>query len=171
MSPTISDRLHFRDAVFDESRVGQQVPAVALGELLQGMPAKVDARSVLGEGRAIVLGVAGAYTPNCTQRNVPEFVRSAEALRAAGYQTLVCIAPDSPWIVDRWAADVDPRRTVRFLSDGNLDFVRALKLLARARDRFLGECSQRYLMSVSGGVIDRIKIDSEGLDVDVEMIE
>lgn len=83
----------------------------------------------------------------------------------AGHGPLICIAPNSPWAVDRWARDLDPQKKMRFLSDGNLDFARTFGLTTLARDFFLGACSKRYLMTLTDGIVERLKVEANVTDI------
>lgn len=155
----------FGRTTFDEARVGNRVPPVSLCELAHEELHLVRADTLFRGVRAVVLGVPGAFTPVCTQRHIPEFVRNADAMRAAGYSLLVCIAPNSPWAVDHWARELDPENKIRFLADGNLDFVRAFNLMTRAEDLFLGDCSKRYLMTLDNAIVERIKVEARVTDI------
>lgn len=62
-------------------------------------------------------------------------------------------------MLDAWSRQVDPTRKLRFLSDGNLEFTRALALDAGNRELFIGTRSERYLMIVENGTIVRLRIE------------
>ena len=64
-------------------------------------------------------------------------------------------------MLDAWARQLDPQGKIEFYSDGNLDFARALRLDVTNRALFLGQRSQRYLMSTENGVITRLKVEPD----------
>jgi peroxiredoxin len=72
----------------------------------------------------------------------------------------VCIAPNDPFVLEAWAKLVDPERRIRFLSDGNLQFTRALALDCENPNLFIGERSERYLMVVENGTIVRLRVEA-----------
>jgi peroxiredoxin len=143
---------------------GSRVPAVTLARLENGAVRAVPTAQLFAYGRAVVMGIPSAFTPVCTQRHIPEFVQSAEKLTAAGYSHLVCIAPNDPFVLDAWARQVDPLSKVEFYSDGNLEFSRALGLLEQVSHLFLGWRSTRYLMVLSDGVIQRLRVEKDPVD-------
>jgi 2-Cys peroxiredoxin 5 len=153
--------LDFDPASIEIDPVDLAFPPVSLGELQGERVEVIDLQSLVRTGRAVLLGVPGAFTPICTHQHVPEFVASASELRSAGYSTLVCIAPESPWVVHHWARQVDPEGKIRFLSDGNLAMARLFGLLTSVEDVFLGECSMRYLMSINAGVVERLRVERQ----------
>ena len=140
---------------------GVAIPAVRLGYLQNGELFTVWANKFFAEGRTIVLGVPGAFTPVCSTQHIPDFIRSAEKFKAFGFRQLVCIAPNDPFALDAWARHVDPEGKIRFLSDGNLEFTRALGVASVNTDLFIGVRSQRYLMVVEDGTIVRLRIEPD----------
>jgi glutaredoxin/glutathione-dependent peroxiredoxin len=107
----------------------------------------------------------GAFTPICAGRHLPSLLKSADRLRAGGVSEVACIVTSSPFAVDAWAKVADPARKIRFLSDGNLSFSRALRLTTHEADLFMGECSKRYLLTVRDGAIEVVRVEESILDM------
>lgn len=139
--------------------IGSRIPDVRLGYFEDGEIHALDAPDIFAVGRTVVMGIPGAFTPVCTRQHIPDFLRSADSLRASGFSQLLCIVPNDTFVVAEWASQVDPDNKLRFLSDGNLEFTHALGLQTTHRDLFLGTRSERYLLVVDKGVIVRIKIE------------
>jgi peroxiredoxin len=143
---------------------GSRIPAVPLARLEKGVLQTVYADRLLAYGRAVVMGIPGAFTPVCTQRHIPEFTHSAERLTATGYSHLICIAPNDPFVLEAWSRQVDPSYRIDFYSDGNLEFTRALGVIELISHLYLGWRSSRYLMVVADGVIQRLRIEKDAVD-------
>src|ERR1700733_6266161 len=116
---------------------GGNVPDVPLGRMEGDEIRSESARKIFSRGRAVVLGIPGAFTPICTSQHLPDFVNNAARIRASGIDHLYCIAPNDPFVLAAWAWQVDPDKTIEFLSDGNLEFAGALNLTARNQELFL----------------------------------
>jgi peroxiredoxin len=95
----------------------------------------------------------------CSEKHLPSLVRNADRLRQAGVGQLVCVVTSDPWSVDAWTKVVDPARKVRFVSDGNLSFTRALGLSTHEPKLFIGERSERYMLTVRNGAIESARIE------------
>ena len=146
--------------MFKRAAVGQRIPAAALAELHDGELKVVRTERLFAGKRAIVMGMPGAFSPTCAQKHLPDFIGAADRLRAAGFQILACVTPNDPWVMERWAQDVDPKGKIRFLSDGNLDLTRKLGLSVRADDYHLGERSARYTMILRDAVIEKLSVEN-----------
>lgn len=151
--------------------VGQPVPRVHLGQDVDGHLIARPASEFLAKGRAFVAGAPGAFTPICSLRHIPNLVRNADNLKAAGVDALYCIVTSDPFSVAAWARIVDPLGKIRFLSDGNLQFARSLGLTSREESLFMGERSMRYALTVRDGVIQSGNVECSVLDFSCTSVE
>lgn len=146
--------------MFKRITPGQRIPAAALGELHDGEAVVVRTERLFEGKRAIVMGMPAAFSPTCAEKHLPDFIANAERLRAAGFSLLACVTPNDPWVLERWQRELDPKRKVRFLSDGNLDLTRKLGLSVRAENYHLGERSARYTMILRDAVVEKLAIEN-----------
>jgi peroxiredoxin len=144
--------------------LGMRVPGAMVAELEDGHVNPLTAHDVLFRGRSLVIGVPGAFTPLCTERHVPNLVQSAERLRRSGFDHLVCFVASDPFVTQAWQRVVDPKGWIRFVSDGNLNFCRALGLNTHEQSLFLGDRSERYLMIVQDGIIEKVRVEQRITD-------
>ena len=139
--------------------LGSLLPNVALGYLQDDEVRTVMAVDLFAQGKSVILGVPGAFTPVCTKQHVPDFIANADKIIASGYRQLICIAPNDPFALDIWRRSLDPQSKIRFLSDGNLKFCEALGLSMVRPDLFLGHRSERYFLIVHDGVIKHVRVE------------
>ncbi len=145
----------------ETARVGHRLPKAKLARMSGGEIVPVQLERLLEARRVVLVGLPGAFTPVCTGRHLPELIRESGRLKASGIAEIICIAPNSPWVIDEWAKVVDPDRKLTFLSDGNMDFVHAAGLTTRAAYLFLGHCSKRYSMIVRDGVVEKLSVEDQ----------
>ncbi len=143
---------------------GSHIPDVPLARITHDGFEVLSASDVFGDGKSVVIGIPGAFTPTCTKKHIPDFIRNAGQLSASGYERLFCVVANDPFVVDRWRKEVDPNDTLTFLSDGNLEFCKALGLTLENRESFLGARSKRYLLILQNGQIVRARAESDTLD-------
>lgn len=140
--------------------LGSRVPSVNLGYLADGGVAALSTDALFAGVKSVVIGIPGAFTPVCSQQHVPDFVANADRLQASGFAQLICIAPNDPFVLEAWRCQMDPQHKIRFLSDGNLDFTRALGLSEAHKDLFLGNRSKRYMLVVHDRTIQRVRVET-----------
>ena len=138
----------------------EPLPETNLGRLVNGKAESIRLDHLVAGVRAVIIGVPGAFTPVCTQEHLPSFISTAPKFKAAGYEKLICVAANDPFVVDKWARELDPDGVLNFLSDGNLDFARACGMEWYDRRNFLGMRSRRYLLTCDDGIVESIKVEA-----------
>lgn len=150
----------------DRVSVGDRLPQVPLAELdVNGVVRQVWPQQLFGGQRAIIVGAPAAFSPVCSRVHVPGFVDSVPSLRRSGYDQVVCITPDNPWALQAWAREVDPGGRLRFLSDGNMKFGRAVGLIANLESLFLGECFERFVLITRNGFVEKVSVEESPVNV------
>ncbi len=152
-------------SIFTEIRVGEPLPNVQVAELVGAEVRSVDLQAFCGHRNLVIIGVPGAFMPSCTRLHLPDFIGKAAALKAAGIDEVVCIAPNNPWTLHAWAERLDPARQVRFLSDGNLEFATRAGLTLRDDANFVGRTMRRFLMRVANRTVRRLTVEDDVIAV------
>lgn len=140
-------------------RIGQRLLSFELGRIVGDQLQPIQLDKVLRGRNVVLVGLPGAFTPVCSGRHLPELIGHASTLRASGIDEIVCVAPNSPWVVHEWAQRLDPEGQLTFLSDGNLDLARGSGLAVTERSLFLGQCSKRFTMLLKNAVIEKMAVE------------
>lgn len=151
-------------------KVGDKVPSATFKQM--GSDGPVDVRDVSTEeifsGKKVVLfGLPGAYTPVCSAEHLPGFVAKADALKAKGIDSVVCVSGSDPFVMQAWAEAQHAGGKVLMLSDHKGEFTRALALTLDLSDFGLGERSERYSMIADDGVVTALHVEESILSCDV----
>jgi peroxiredoxin len=114
-------------------------------------------------GKTVVLvAVPGAFTPTCDARHLPTFVQHADALKAKGVDTIVCMAVNDAFVMNAWGKASNVGDKVLMAGDGNGDYSRALGLTMDGRGFGMGERSQRFAIIVKDGVATHVNVEAPG---------
>lgn len=144
---------------------GERIPAVQLRHLVDGTMRDIDTAALLQDGRTVLFGVPGAFTPTCSGRHLPGFLALAGALKEKGIARIVCLSVNDPFVMRAWGEDQNVGDSIVLLPDGNADFTRALGLAKDARGFGLGMRCLRFAMVTDGdGVVQSLAVDESGLD-------
>lgn len=140
-------------------RVGERLPPVQLAKAKGAELELVDLEKLVSGKRVIVVGLPGAFTPVCTGQHLPSLVAMSDQILRSGFDEIICVANNSPWVMQIWAEKMDPEGRITFLSDGNLELARAAGLTTRAPEYYLGECSARYSIILQNAVIEKLAVE------------
>ena len=148
-------------------KVGESLPAdVKLKEIREGAPKDVTIDEIFKGKRVVLFAVPGAFTPTCSAKHLPGFVKEAEHIRQKGVDDVVCVAVNDAFVMDAWGKASGAQGKVRMLADGNGDFTRAVGLELDATGFGMGKRSQRYGMVVKDGKVEQLHVEpGPGLNV------
>lgn len=141
---------------------GDKLPSAQVTVLSDEGPKGVALDEVLGQGRTVLFGVPGAFTPTCSANHLPGFVEHAAALRAAGVDQVACMAVNDIFVLGAWEKASGSAEHVRMLADGNADATRAMGLELDASGFGMGTRCQRFSLLAEDGVVVKVFVDSGG---------
>jgi peroxiredoxin len=152
-------------------KVGDRIPDVRLMTATGEGLAPVQSTDVLGQGKVVLFGVPGAFTPTCSDHHLPGFVLRADDIKDKGVDTIACVAVNDVFVMGAWgeARNVDDK--VVMLADGNADFAAAMGLELDGSGLGLGTRSQRYAAILEDGVVKELLVEQSPGGVDVSSAE
>ncbi len=142
--------------------VGDKIPAVDLAIMTDDGPQGVSTDDIFKGKTVAMFGVPGAFTPTCSAKHVPGFVANADALKAKGIDSIVCLSVNDPFVMGAWGKDQNVGDAVTMVADGSAFFTKAAGLELDLEARGLGLRCQRFSLVAEDGVVKMIHIDEAG---------
>jgi peroxiredoxin (alkyl hydroperoxide reductase subunit C) len=151
-------------------KVGDTLPSMKLMTATSDGPKEVSTDDLFRGKKVVMFATPGAFTPTCSAKHLPGFVEHAEALRAKGYNEIVCLAVNDPFVMAAWATQQGVGDKLTMLADGSALFTKALGLELDLTGRGLGIRSQRFALTANDGRITWLAVEQPG-DFDVSRAE
>ncbi|TMH87539.1 MAG: peroxiredoxin, partial [Betaproteobacteria bacterium] len=115
-------------------KVGDKLPDGKLSESTEydaaaGCPINPKDISVADavKGKKIaIFAVPGAYTPTCSAKHVPSYVKNYSQLKAKGVDEIWCVATNDAFVMAAWGRDQKAGGKVRMLGDGSGEWTQKL---------------------------------------------
>ena len=142
--------------------VGDLVPQVALAVMGESGPEQVSTNDLFKGRKVVAFALPGAFTPTCSAKHLPGFVANADAIKAKGVDSIMCLSVNDVFVMDAWGKDQDVGDSVAMVADGSGALANALGLELDLTERGLGVRSQRYSMIVDDGVVRALNVDDGG---------
>ena len=144
---------------------GDKLPEATLHTMQEGRPTPVTTADLFGGKKVVVFAVPGAFTPTCSQAHLPGYVVNADAIKAKGVDSIVCLSVNDAFVMGAWG-DASNAEALQMVGDGNGEFTSALGLEMDGSGFGLGTRSQRYAMIVEDGTVTKLAVEDPGqLDV------
>lgn len=140
--------------------VGQRLPEATLTRLGSGGPEQIALSHVLAGRRLLILGMPGAFSPDCQQFHMPSIIRNAEALKAKGIDEILCITVNDPFVQRVWGEQTGAIDAgIGLLADAACEFTEAIGMRFDAPAAGLIARSRRYAMVATDGDVEILQIE------------
>ena len=108
--------------------------------------------------KAILFSLPGAFTPTCTNYQLPGFDQHYDRFKEAGIDEIYCVSVNDTFVMNAWAEHLGIKN-VKMIPDGNGDFTRRLGMLVKKEDVGFGMRSWRYAAIVKDGIIENVFVE------------
>jgi len=139
-------------------QVGERLPQVTFRVMTPEGPVAKTTDDLFKGRKVVLVAVPGAFTPTCHRNHLPGYMQRAEEIKAKGVDAILVTAVNDVFVMDAWAK-ASGAEGIEFLSDGNGDFAKAIKLTMDGTGFGLGIRSQRYSMVVEDGVVKALNVE------------
>ena len=140
-------------------KVGDKIPEAKFRVMTAEGPGWKTTDEVFKGKKVVLFAVPGAFTPTCHKNHLPGFVKSADAIKAKGIDTIAVTSVNDIFVMAEWQKASDAEGKIEFLADGNADFAKALDLTMDGSAGGMGLRSQRYSMLVEDGLVKSLNIE------------
>jgi len=163
----------------EQIAVGAALPDIEIEALLfqipsedNSMPTDVKAAvlpltKALGNGTTVLVGMPGAFTPTCSDKHLPGFIKQSDTLKRLGVERVAVLTTNDRYVNSAWNQAIEQCMVTKsgllMLSDADGDCVKAMGLVDDMGFG-LGLRSKRFVVIAEGGVVKNVLVD-EGSDM------
>ena len=143
-------------------QVGDRLPDATFKVMTENGPSDVTTSALCSGKKVVIFALPGAFTPTCSAKHLPGFIRNASQLRDKGVDTIACLSVNDAFVMGAWGKDQGAGSDVVMLADGNADFTKAIGLELDASGFGMGTRSQRYAVVADDGVVSALHVEAPG---------
>ena len=138
--------------------INSRIPEMALQIVTLQGKSEINSSSLF-ERKTILFGLPGAFTPVCSQTQLPSFAQQEGTLRAKGYENIVCLSVNDAFVMQAWKEQLAPEANIIMLADGSANFTKALGLELDLTQMNMGMRSTRFLAVIENNVVTQLNIE------------
>ena len=118
---------------------------------------EISTSEILNEGKIILFGLPGAFTPGCSKKHLPSFLDSTEELKNKNIKKVFCISINDPFVMEAWGKNYNLKDELTLLADVKGDFPKTIG--AEFNWRGWGLRSKRYTMLLEDGIVKKLVVE------------
>jgi peroxiredoxin len=141
--------------------VGDKIPDATLQVMGANGPEPRTMAELFGGKTVALFAVPGAFTPTCSAKHLPGFVKNADAIKAKGVDEIICVSVNDVFVMNAWGKDQGSNGKMIMAADGSGAFAKALGLTLET-GAFGGARSKRYSLLAKDGVVTKLNVEEGG---------
>ncbi len=141
-------------------KVGDKIPAVTLKHLTADGMQDLSTDSIFAGRNVVLFAVPGAFTPTCSAKHLPGYVKALPDFKAQGI-AVACLSVNDPFVMKEWAAQ-GKADGITMVPDGNATLTKALGLEMDGTAYGLGTRCQRFALYAENGVVKHLAVEQAG---------
>lgn len=122
---------------------------------------RVHTGELFAAPKLVLFGVPGAFTPTCSERHLPGYVKLYPDFKARDVN-VYCMSVNDAFVMKAWAASQHVPSGLKLLADGNASLTKALGLEMDGTAYGMGIRSRRFALYAEDGVVKLLHIEKPG---------
>ena len=138
------------------------IPSIKVPVIKKGVTSKVILSDELKGKKVIMFGVPGAFTPTCSEKHMPSYIKLHKQIIDKGIDAIYCLSVNDDFVMNAWLLSYSDGDKIIGIADGNGDISKNLNLLVDKSKNYMGMRSTRFAMIVIDNNIHEIFIEEPG---------
>ena len=132
------------------------IPSIKVPIIQKNIVSKVILSNELTNKKIIIFGVPGAFTPTCSEKHMPSYIRLHNDFVAKGVDDIYCLSVNDEYVMQAWLLSYTEGDKIIGIADGNGEVSKNLNLLVDKSANFMGMRCTRFAMIVQDNNIEEL---------------
>ena len=138
------------------------IPSIKVPIIQKSIVSKVILSDELKNKKIIIFGVPGAFTPTCSEKHMPSYIRLHNDFVAKGVDDIYCLSVNDEYVMQAWILSYTEGDKIIGIADGNGEVSKNLNLLVDKSANFMGMRCTRFAMIVQDNNIEELLTETPG---------
>jgi len=138
------------------------IPSVKVPIIQKSIVSKVILSDELKNKKIIMFGVPGAFTPTCSEKHMPSYIKLHNEFVAKGVDDIYCLSVNDEYVMQAWLLSYTEGDKIIGIADGNGEVSKNLNLLVDKSANFMGMRCTRFAMIVQDNNIEELLTETPG---------
>mgnify|MGYP001412787797 CR=1 FL=1 len=137
-------------------------PSIEAPIIEKGITSKINLSDKIKDKKVIIFGVPGAFTPTCSEKHMPSYIKLHQQITNKGIDDIYCLSVNDHFVMKAWLSTYNNNKNIIGIADGNADITKEFDLLVDKSANFMGKRSNRFAMIVENNIVLKIFIEKSG---------
>ena len=138
------------------------IPQIKIPIIEKSITSEVILAEELKNKNVIIFGVPGAFTPTCSEKHMPSFIKLHQELISKGIDDIYCLSVNDKFVMNAWLLSYADGDKIIGIADGNGEICQNLNLIVDKSNNFMGMRSKRFAMIVKNNIIQNTYAEEPG---------
>ena len=138
------------------------IPSIKIPIIEKSVVSKVILSDELKGKKIIMFGVPGAFTPTCSEKHMPSYIKLHNEFIEKGIDDIYCLSVNDDHVMKAWLLSYTDGDKIIGIADGNGDVTKNLDLLVDKTANYMGMRSSRFAMIIKNNNIQELLIEEPG---------
>ena len=138
------------------------IPSIKVPIIQKGIISQTILSDELKGKKIIMFGVPGAFTPTCSEKHMPSYIKLNKEFAAKGIDDIYCLSVNDDHVMKAWLLSYTEGDKIIGIADGNGDVSKNLNLLVDKTANYMGMRSSRFAMIIKDNSIEELIIEKPG---------
>ena len=122
---------------------------------------EINTESYFKNKKIILFAVPGAFTPTCSAKHLPGYIKLFDQIMSKGISKVSCMAVNDPHVMKAWGDVSGVENKIDMLSDSDCSVTVSLGLDMHF-GKVMGHRSKRFAMIVDNNIITQLYVEEAG---------
>ena len=138
------------------------IPSIKVPVIQKGITSNVNLSFELKNKKVIIFGVPGAFTPTCSEKHMPSYIKLHQQFIKKGINDIYCLSVNDSFVMNAWLLSYTDGDKIIGIADGNGEITKNFNLLTDKSKNFMGMRANRFAMIVHNNEIQKVFIENPG---------
>ena len=138
------------------------IPSIKVPIIQKGIVSKVILSDELKGKKIIMFGVPGAFTPTCSEKHLPGYIKLYNNFKKKNIDDIYCLSVNDEHVMKAWLLSYNETQLIHGIADGNAEITSYFDLTTDKSSSYMGIRSNRFAMIIINNDIIEINIENPG---------
>ena len=112
--------------------------------------------------KIILFGVPGAFTPTCSEKHLPGYIKLYNLLINKKIDDIYCLSVNDEHVMKSWLMSYTDGEMINGIADGNAEITKYFDLISDKTKNYMGFRCKRFAMIIDNNVVMKKFIENDG---------